>query len=169
VVSDVGSVQLRRADGRVRTVAELTTLFDLCLFVVHLRDRTTTTLLRPVLKRVVDVFADADCTLGILAVDLDETHAREQLGDLVDRVQLFLDTDGASARALGVDGTPALVWVTPKPEVAEVLEGWHPAEWRQLLRALAEKLRWSHPVLPLPGDPEPIAARPLWTVPARAA
>ncbi|MEW6470980.1 MAG: hypothetical protein AB1679_01800 [Actinomycetota bacterium] len=136
---------------------------------VHLRDRTTNTFLRPVIQRIVDVFADADCNLGILAVDLDEAHARQQLGELVDRVQLFLDPDGSSARALGVEGTPALVWVTPTPEVAEVAEGWHPVEWRHVLRAMAEKLRWSHPVLPLPGDPDPIAARPLWTVPARAA
>lgn len=169
MVSNVGSVVLRRADGHVRTVAELTTLFDLCLFVLHLRDRITIRSVRPVIERIVDVFADSDCTLGILAVDLDVAHARSLLGDLVERVQLFVDPDGTTAKALGVDGTPAVVWINPKPEVTEVVEGWHPAEWRQLLGALAEKLRWTRPHLPLPGDPAPIAARPLWVPAARAA
>jgi hypothetical protein len=169
VVSDVGSVQLRRADGRVRTVAELTTLFDLCLFVVHLRDRTTTMFLRPVIERIVNVLADADCTLGILAIDLDESHARRLLGELTDRVQLFLDPDGSAARALGVGGTPALLWINPRPEVADAVEGWSAPAWRQLLAALAQKLGWTRPALPLPGDPAPIRARPLWVAPSRAA
>ncbi len=158
---DVASVMLRNRQGRERTLDDLTTLFDLCLVVLDARRPSSYEPLLPVLERIDAVLSGADCTVGVLLVGAGETDVDAALGPLARQVAVFVDPDGHTAEALGLGGTPALVWVTTAPEIGGVVEGWEPQAWRAVLDRLARKLVWSRPLLPQPGDPGPFPARPF--------
>ena len=160
-MTDLASVVLRDAKGLAKTVDDLTTLFDLCLVVLDARRPATLEALRPVLERVDGVFSGSDAVVGAVVVGTDARKATEALGPAAAHVRVFVDPDGTAARALGVGGTPALVWVAPAPEVAGLAEGWDPPAWRRVLVDLAAKLRWTRPLVPTPGDPWPFPAEPL--------
>lgn len=162
-MTDLASVVLRDAKGPARTVDDLTTLFDLCLVVLDARRPAALEALRPVLERIDGVLSGSDAVVGALVVGAaDAREATEALGPAVAaHVRVFVDPDGTAARALGVGGTPALVWVAPAPEVAGLAEGWDPPAWRRVLVDLAAKLRWTRPLVPAPGDPWPFPAEPL--------
>lgn len=158
---DVASLPLTTAAGQVRTVGGLTTLFDLCLVAVDgLRPPQARTL-QPVIDRIDATLSGADCTVGVLAVGIDATDAAVMLGPLAQRVALFADPDGAAAAALGVTASPALVWVTTEPAVRAAVAGWDGATWRPVLADLARKLAWTRPLMPAPGDPDPLPGRPF--------
>ena len=78
---------------------------------------------------------------------------------------VFVDPEGDTADALGLGGTPALLWITTAPEIGGLAEGWDPTDWRRLLNRLSRKLAGTAPLLGQPGDPPPVPARPIW--PAR--
>ena len=158
---DLASVRLRNRQGRERTLDDLTTLFDLCLVVLDARRPSSYRPLLPVVERIDAVLSGADCTVGMLLVGADEADVEATLGPLARQVAVFVDPDGRTAEALGLGGTPALVWVTTAPEIGGVVEGWEPQAWRGLLDRLARKLAWTRPLLPHPGDPGPFPARPL--------
>ncbi len=158
---DVASVMPRNRQGRERTLDDLTTLFDLCLVVLDARRPSSYEPLLPVLERIDAVLRGADCTVGVLLVGADETDVDAALGPLAQQVAVFVDPDGRTAEALGLAGTPALLWVTTAPDIGDVVEGWEPQEWRAVLDRLARKLAWSRPLRPQPGDPRPFPARPF--------
>ena len=112
-------------------------------------------------ERIDAVLSGADCTVGVLLVGADESDADRVLGPLAAKVAVFVDPDGQAAEALGIGGTPALVWITTAPEIGGRVEGWAPPEWRALLDRLARKLAWTRPLLPHPRDPAPFPAWPL--------
>lgn len=158
---DVSSVTLRTRQGRRRSINDLTTLFDLCLVVLDARRPSSWRGLLPVVERIDGVLSGADCTVGVLLVGAEETDADAMLGSLVDQTAVFVDPDGGAAEALGLSGTPALLWITTAPEVAALVQGWDPAAWRKVLDRMARKLAWSRPLLPQAGDPAPYPALPL--------
>ena len=158
---DLPSVMLRNRHGRERTLDDLTTLFDLCLVVLDARRPSSYQPLLAVLERIDGVLSGADCTVGVLLVGADETDVDAALGPLARQVAVFVDPDGRTAEALGLGGTPALVWVTTAPEIGGVAEGWDPQAWRAVLDRLARMLAWTRPLLPQPGDPGPFPASPL--------
>ena len=81
---------------------------------------------------------------------------------------VFVDPEGDTADALGLGGTPALLWITTAPEIGGLAEGWDPMAWRGVLNPLARKLAWTAPLLGQPGDPPPSPARALWPTPKAA-
>ncbi len=166
---DVGSVKLRTRQGRERTIDDLTTLFDLCLVVLDARRPSAYEPLLPVVERIDAVLSGADCTVGVLLVGAEAGDAEALLGRLAHQVAVFADPDAEAAEALGLSGTPALLWITTAPEVGGVVEGWDPRAWRSVLDHLARKLAWARPLLPLPGDPPAFPARSLRPEAKRAA
>ena len=155
------AVSLRHVSGPARTVDDLTTLFDLCLVVVDVRRRHVLDAMMPVIERIDRVLSGSDCTVGALAVGGDHDEALAALGPMASQLAVFVDPDGASAQALGVQGTPALIWITTVPEVAGLAHGWDPPAWKRLLVDLARSQAWARPLVPAPGDPSPFPALPL--------
>lgn len=166
---DVAAVKLRNRKGQERTVDDLTTLFDQVLVVLDAGRPSSYEPMLPVVERIDDVLSGADCTVGVLLVAADETGVDEVLGPLARQVAVLVDPDGGAARALGVKGTPALLWITTAPEIAGLVEGWDPPAWQQVLDRLADKLAWTRPLLRHVSDPAPYPARPLLADPAAAA
>ena len=158
---DVASVKLRSRQGRERTVDDLTTLFDLFLVVLDVRRPSSYERLLAVVERIDKALSGADCTVGVLLVAADETDVDRVLGPLARQVAVFVDPEAQAATALGLSGTPALVWITTAPEIGAVVEGWDPPAWRRMLDRLADKLAWTRAFLPQPGDPAPFPARAL--------
>ena len=160
-MTDIASIRLATPAGRLSTVGQLTTLFDLCLVVVDGLHPAQARTLEPVIDRIDGTLSGADCTVGVLAVGIDATDAATMLGPLAERVAVFADPDGAAAAALGVTAGPALVWVTTEPAVRAAVAGWDGATWRPVLAELARKLAWTRPLMPAPGDPDPLPGRPF--------
>lgn len=160
-MTDIASISLATPAGQVRTVGGLTTLFDLCLAVVDGVRPGQARTLEPVIDRIDRTLSGADCTVGVLAVGVDATDAANMLGPLAQRVAVLADPDGTAAAALGVTAGPALVWVTTEPAVRAAVAGWDGATWRPVLAELARKLAWTRPLMPAPGDPEPLPGRPF--------
>lgn len=168
-MTDIAAIRLHNRAGEVRTVDELTTLFDLCLVVVDgLRPRQLHHL-EPVVDRLDRTLGDADCTFGVLAVGVGSDDAVDLAGPLAERVAVFADPDGTAAAALGVPGAPALVWIDTQPTVRAVVAGWDGYQWRPVLAELARKLAWTKPLVPAPGDPAPVDAHPFTITAATAA
>lgn len=157
----ISSVRLQNRTGRFRTVAELTTLFDLFLVVVDgLRPRQLEAL-RPVVERIHRVLGDTDCIVGVLAVGVDSSQAADVVEPLGGSVAYFADPDGSAATTLGVAGAPALLWITTQPVVRMVVHGWHPDLWDHAVAELARKMAWTRPRMAAPGDPAPIDPKPF--------
>lgn len=167
-MTDIAAVRLHNRLGEVRTVDELTTLFDLCLMVVDGQRPRQMHHLEPVIDRLDRCLGDADCTVGVLAVGIGSQEALDLAGSLAERVAVFADPDGSAAAGLGVSGGPALVWIDTRPAVRAVVEGWDGYQWRPVLAELARKLAWTKPLVPGPGDPAPLAAHPFTVTSAAA-
>ena len=158
---DLAAVTLRHLHGPTRAVDDLTTLFDLCLVAVDVRSEHIVRAMQPVIERIDRVLSGSDCTIGVLAVGGDDDEALAALGPMASQLAVFVDPDGDAARALGVQGTPALLWLTTEPELGGYAEGWDPPAWKQVMTNLAKRLAWVRPLMPAPGDPAPFPARPL--------
>ena len=158
VTTDITAVAVRNRAGQVRTIDELTTLFDLCLVVVDGWRPEQLDHMAPLIERLHRVLGDADCTFGLLAVGVGPEHAVALAGPLSDRVAVFADPHGTAADALGVPGAPSLVWVDTQPALRAVVAGWDGQRWRPVLAELARKLAWTRPLVPVPGDPAPMDA-----------
>ncbi len=158
---DVATIPLGRAHGPARSIDDITTLFDLCLVVVDVRSGDLVRAMRPVIGRIDAVLSGSDCTIGVLAVGGDDDEALAALGPLAGQLAVYVDTEGEAARGLGVEGTPALLWVTTEPALAGHAEGWDPPAWNRVMVELARRLAWTRPLMPAPGDPPPFPARPL--------
>ncbi len=160
-MTDLASVSLRHVNGQARTVDDLTTLFDLCLVAVDVRPGQTLGAMQPVIERIDRVLSGSDCTVGVLVVGADEEEAIAALEPLAKHVAVFVDPEGDAARALGVQGTPALLWITTEPKLAGYAEGWDPPAWKHVMAVMAKRLAWVRPLMPAPGDPAPFPPRPL--------
>lgn len=150
---DISTIRLATRAGRLCTLGQLATLFDLCLVVDGVRPAQAR-LLEPVIDRLDRTLSDADCTVGVLAVGVDAGDAVAMLGRLAQRVAVFADPDGTAAAALGVTAGPALVWVSTEPAVQAAVAGWDGATWRPVVAALGRKLAWARPLMPAPRDPD---------------
>ena len=158
---DVADVRLHNRYSQVRTVAAMTTLFDLCLVVVDGLRPASARALTPVIDRIDRAISGSDCTVGVLAVGVTAADAVDLLGPLAERVAVFADPDGTAAADLGLTGAPGLLWISTEPAVRAAVAGWEPTLWRPVLVDLAHKLAWTRPLMPAPGDPGPIPATPL--------
>lgn len=160
-MADIASVRLQNRHGQARTVAALTTLFDLCLVILDGLRPASVRALTPVIDRIDRTLSGSDCTVGVLAVGVTAADAVELLGPLAQRVAIFADPDGTAAADLGVTGAPGLLWISTEPAVQASVAGWNPTLWRPVLVDLARKLAWTRPLMPAPGDPGPLAPAPF--------
>lgn len=161
---NVSDIELVHATtGKVDSVDDLTTLFDLVLLVVDADHPELTSSILRVYSRIDQAIGDADVNLDVLVVGAGGRRAVETVGAFATRGRIFTDRDGSVARRLGVTRSPTLLWVDMAGNLRASVEGWDPARWRALVTELAEHLAWTRPLIPDDGDPPPFGAAPLRT------
>ena len=139
--------------GEPRTLAEWVTTFHLAVVVIDPYTDQSAWILSTA-ARILDDFVGADCRVGwLVASDADD--ARAFLGPLADRYLTLIDPDRAVVRGLGLERLPAFVHIRQDLAVVGASEGWHPPEWHSIAANLGKIMSWSHPLVPVPGDPSP--------------
>jgi hypothetical protein len=145
--------------GKPRTLRELLTTFHLLLVAVdpaNLRSRWIV----PTAARVLFEYEQADCRVAWLVAG-DGVDARKLLGRWASEIMTFVDPELTAIRELGLQTLPAIVHVSQTLEVVNAVEGWDPPAWRDLTRELSQRMSWSRPHIPAPGDPGPFDGAPL--------
>jgi hypothetical protein len=157
VISDVTFRSLQRDE--VRPLSEWTTTFQ--LFVVALDPYTQQSAwILPTAVRLLREYAEADCRVGFLMV-CDPDDARQFLGPLAEEFMVFIDSDRATVRAIGLTSLPALVHIDQSPAVVGAAEGWDTQGWRAVAMELSKILDWTPPGLPNGEDPGAFAGTPV--------
>jgi hypothetical protein len=145
--------------GEPRTLAEWVTTFHLVVVAIDPYTDQSAWILGTA-DRILQNFREADCRVGWL-VTSDADDARAFLGPLADRWLTLLDPDRSVVKGLGLERLPALVHIRQDLAVMGAAEGWHPAEWESITESLGKIMSWSHPVIPLAGDPSPFEGSPI--------
>ena len=167
-MDNIRDVSVWNGSGQLRSLGELTKLFQLCLLVLDGRRPSQAHALAPVLDRIDRTMGDSDCAIAALVVGLGPDGALALLSPLSHKIAVYADPDASAAAALGLNGAPALVWISAEPAVRALVEGWDPPAWRRLLTELARTVAWFRPLMPAPGDPAPVPAQPFVASPALA-
>ena len=139
--------------GEPRTLEEWVTTFHLAVVAIDPYTDQSAWILETA-GRVLANFAEADCRVGWL-VTADGDDARAFLGPWADRFLTLLDPSKAVVKGLGLERLPAFVHIRQDLAVVGAAEGWRPKEWESVAENLGRVMSWSHPVIPLPGDPTP--------------
>jgi hypothetical protein len=144
-------LKLHPIGASVRTLGTQLKMFHLVVVVIDPYTHESAWIL-DVAERILTNFANASCRVGWV-VTSDEYDATAFLGPLAERHITFLDPDREFVSALGVDYLPALVHLDHAAEVANLAQGWDPAEWRDAADSIAEVMGWSSLTIPRTGDP----------------
>jgi hypothetical protein len=139
-------------NGKPKTVEELLTMFDLCLVVLDPFTDESAWLLETA-GRILSVFDQADVRVAWLMAGADPHECRAFLGPWAERILTFADPDRAAVKALGLERLPALVHIGIDGNVIGADEGWHPGAWRVITEALAKRMAWLPPIIPVGKDP----------------
>lgn len=144
--------------GESRPLEEWLTTFHLASVVLDPFTNESSWVLQPA-TRILEAFRGADVRVNlVLTCSADE--AKQFLGPLVDRFLVFCDPDRSFVRSLGVQALPAFVFVRGDGGVYAAAEGWQPAEWREVAKAIAEITSWIAPTIPGAADPSPFNGTP---------
>lgn len=144
---------LTAVNGEVRPVHEWVTTFHLASVVLDPYTNESSWILATA-RRVLDAFRGADVRVNfVLTCTPDE--AKQFMGPLTDDYLVFCDPDRSFVRGLGVKTLPAFAFVRGDGEVVAATEGWSPAGWRGVAKAIADNTSWKAPVIPAAGDPSP--------------
>jgi hypothetical protein len=139
--------------GEPRTLREWVTTFHLAVVAIDPYADQSAWILETA-TRILDDFVGADCRVGWL-VGADADDARAFLGPYADRFLTLVDPDRAVIRGLGLERLPAFVHIRQDLTVVGAAEGWNPPEWQSIAANLGKLMSWSHPLVPVPGDPSP--------------
>jgi hypothetical protein len=153
-----GDVRLTPLDGEARPLAEWLTTFHLAAVILDPYTYESAWLLETA-GRILGDFKGADCRVAFV-VTASADEAREFLGPWASQVLTFADPDREMVKGLGLNELPAFVHLRQDGAVANVAEGWDPAEWRTVAVGLAKDMSWTRPLIPGPGDPKPYAGSP---------
>ena len=110
--------------------------------------------------RILDALRGADARVSFI-VTSDADDARRFLGPIADDFLVFADPDRAVPKALGATSLPAFAFVRVDGSVDALAEGWNPAAWRQVARAISDATSWNSPTIPGPNDPAPFVGSPV--------
>ncbi|MFV2039549.1 MAG: hypothetical protein ACC660_04850, partial [Acidimicrobiales bacterium] len=111
--------------------------------------------------RILQAFTGADCRVAWL-VTSDDTGTRDFLGPWGEQLLTFTDPDREVVKALGLNRLPAFVHIDQGLNISGLAEGWNPSEWHQVASDLADAMNWSHPLIPVPGDPTAYEGTPAF-------
>ena len=142
-----------------RPVAEWLTTFHLAPVVLDPYTNESSWILKTAV-RILDALRGADARVSFV-VTSDADDARRFLGPIADDFLVFADPDRAVPKALGATSLPAFAFVRVDGSVDSLAEGWNPATWRQVARAISDATSWNPPTIPGPNDPAPFAGSPV--------
>ncbi len=145
--------------GHTRSVRELLTTFHLLFVAVdpaNLRSRWIV----PTASRVLFEYEQADCRVAWLVAG-DPADARTLLGRWATDIMTFVDPELTAINGFGISTLPAIVHVGMDLTIVNSVEGWDPPAWRALTLELSQRMSWSRPHIPAPGDPGPFDGAPL--------
>lgn len=151
-------VKLTALGGEPRTIEEWLTTFQLLTVIVDPYTHESAWLLQTA-RRVLANFRGADVRVA-WTVTADERDAKRFLGPLADETLTFADPDREFVQALGLETLPALVYLRQDLAIVGTAQGWNPAEWETLGQLVGKVNSWSHPNLPMAGDPGPFPGSP---------
>jgi hypothetical protein len=152
VASNVAlDINLTTIGGEQRPLSEWVTTFHLASVVLDPYTNESSWVLSTA-TRILDAFRGADVRVNlVLTCGADE--AQQFLGPIADEFMVFCDADRSFVRGLGLATLPAFVFVKANGDLVASAEGWVPAEWRQVAKAIADNTSWTAPIIPLPSDP----------------
>jgi hypothetical protein len=151
------SLKLTSSKGVTRTLDDWSTIFHLCLVILPGRPEASAWV--PVARRIFRTFGDADCHTAY-CINGTEAIARRILGEAENEALVFVDTDGAFTRSLGLEHLPAFVHLRQDTTLVAAAEGWDPREWQRVAREVGKALAWSVPEVGGPGAPAPTPGWP---------
>lgn len=151
-------VSLSTIGGESRPLSEWLTTFHLASVVLDPYTNESSWVLGTA-ARVLEAFSGANVRASLVVTCTPE-EATKYLGPLVDQLMVFCDPDRAFVRTLGLGSLPAFVFVRSDGTVEATAEGWNPAEWRAVAKAIAENCAWLAPSIPAAADPSPFRGTP---------
>ncbi|MDO8362157.1 MAG: hypothetical protein Q7V88_04610 [Actinomycetota bacterium] len=151
-------INLTTIGGESRPLEEWVTTFHLASVVLDPYTNESSWVLKTA-TRVLDAFRGADVRVN-LVLTCPAEEATQFLGPLAQEFLVFCDPERAFVRGLGVDTLPAFVFVRGDGSVEAAAEGWNPAEWRAVAKAIAANTAWTAPTIPAAGDPSPFHGTP---------
>lgn len=113
----------------------------------------------PIAIRVIRTFEQADCRVALL-LPADPDDCRRFLGPVARDVLTFTDPDRTAVGGFGLERLPAIIHLAMDGTIVNAAEGWNPSEWKAVTAGLAEKMRWTAPLVPAPDDPGPFQGSP---------
>ena len=159
VASNVAlDINLTTIGGETRPLEEWITTFHLASVVLDPYTNESSWILKTA-ARILDGFRGADARVN-LVVTCSAEEAKEYLGPLADSFLVFCDADRSFVRGLGLETLPAFVFVRGDGSVEATAQGWDPAEWKQVAKAISDTCAWIAPRIPLAGDPSPFRGTP---------
>jgi hypothetical protein len=158
VASNVAlDLTLGSLSGEQRPLSEWLTTFHMASIVLDPYTNESSWVL-PAATRVLDAFRGADVRVN-LVVTCGPDEANQFLGPLASRFLVFCDPDRSFVRRLGLSTLPAFVFLQGNGNVTAA-EGWNPAEWSDVAKAIAANTAWLPPLIPAAGDPSPFHGTP---------
>lgn len=151
-------LQLSTISGETRPLDEWVTTFHLASVVLDPYTNESSWVLRAA-TRILEAFREADVRVN-LVLTCSAAEAKQFLGPIADEFLVFCDPDRTFVRQLGVATLPAFVFVRGDGSVQAAAEGWNPADWRQVAKAIASNTSWLAPRIPGPSDPSPFRGTP---------
>ena len=151
-------INLTTIGGETRPLEEWVTTFHLASVVLDPYTNESSWVLKAA-ARVLEGFRGADVRVN-LVVTCSADEAKVFLGPLADRFLVFCDPERTFVRGLGLATLPAFVFVRGDGSVQASAEGWNPAEWRMVAKAVADNTSWIAPLIPEAGDPSPFHGTP---------
>jgi len=149
---------LQPLTGAARSVVEWVTMFHLAAVVVDPFAHESAWLLSTA-RRILEIYNGSDARTAFIVTGTPE-QARQFLGPLADEFLVFADPDRAFVRSVGLERLPAWVHINHLGGLEASAEGWDPDLWRDAAEHLAERMSWSRPQIPAPGDPVPYTGAP---------
>lgn len=142
---------LAPVNGDERPLGEWLTNFHMAAVVLDPYTHESAWILKTA-TRVLNHFREADCrTVFIVAGTTDEAH--QFLGPITEQFLTLCDPDRALVKGAELEQLPAFVHLLPGGGVVGKAEGWDPRAWQEVAVALSERMSWTYPLIPAPGDP----------------
>lgn len=149
-------LKLSTNQGVARTLDDWSTMFHLVL--VILPDSPEATKWIPVAERIFAVLGDADCRTAYV---MPSTAAIADRVITDTRSMVFVDPDKELVKSLGLTHLPAFVHLRQDTTVAAAAQGWDPAEWQEVARAIGKAMSWSVPEIADRTNPPKTAGFPI--------
>lgn len=157
------SLHLTSVDGQTRSVDQWLITFQVLGVVLDPFTYESSWILDSA-GRMLETFRGASVrTAFVVTGTVDE--ARQFCGPWVERLLVYADPEREFVKAAELEALPALFHLRQNRQFGGIAQGWQPEEWRTIVTQVARERRWTHPVVPAPGDPAAYPGSPALGAP----